>query len=576
MRIHSRFLLLTVPLIVGLLTAVILLERGTVEAPLVEHETDRLWRELDLANAVLSAGGGLPDDPRFAALELGGRLGTRVTLVAPDGRVLGDSGVPGGDVRDMANHADRPEVRAALRGQPETVQRFSATVGADLLYAAVLTEFGGEPVVLRLGLSLAPVQGALRDHRRSIYLMGAGALLLLLLGGGLLTRRLDHSLDSLERGVLALSDGDFGALPRSEGLAPELQSLAAALNRTAEEFGERMMELEGERAEVLALVDSIAEGVIALTEDARVFRMNRAAGELLEVTLPVPFAPIGTLVRNPALRDYLEESVVLPLPPREFSMGGRHLLISAHLLDGGGSVVTFLDVSDLRRMEKIRRDFVANASHELKTPLTSMRGFAETLLEGDTPEGLQEEFLNAIRKNTIRLQNLVDDLLDLSRLESGAWALVEEEVEVADAAREVWKEMGLGSDAPPTRFSIRGDGVALADSRALHQIFRNLFENAVRFTPPDGTLEVVVEPRGPELRIAVRDSGAGIPSTALPRIFERFYRVDAGRDRGAGGTGLGLAIVRHLVQSMGGEVGATSQLGQGTEIHFTLPAVDAS
>ena len=574
MTLRSRYLLFSIPVLIGALAAIVLIGGPIVETPLLDREGERLERELDLAESVLSTGVGLSPDPAVVALELAARLGTRVTLVAPDGTVLGDSGVPGGDVTNMANHAGRPEIQAALEGRDEMVRRFSATVGEELVYGAVLTEFAGGPVVLRLGLSLAPVQGAIESQRRLVYLVAALGLLLLLVGASMLARGFARSTESLERGVHALADGAFDSLPPSENLSADLQPLGQALERVAGEFRGRMRELEGERAEVLALVDSIAEGVIALTVDARVFRMNRAARDLLEVTQPVPFAPIGTLVRNPGLRDFLEESVLLPLPPREFEMGGRHLLTSAHLLDDGGAVITLLDVSELRRMEKIRRDFVANASHELKTPLTSMRGFAETLLDGDTPEPLQQEFLNSIRKNTIRLQNLVDDLLDLSRLEAGAWTIVEEEVEVAPVAREAWKEIGLLDTEAPIRFSIQGDGVALGDSRALQQIFRNLFDNALRFTPEGGSLEVTIEPRGPELRVSVRDDGVGIPSTSLPRIFERFYRVDAGRDRGAGGTGLGLAIVRHLVQSMGGEVGAQSQLGQGTEIHFTLPRVE--
>jgi signal transduction histidine kinase len=243
-------------------------------------------------------------------------------------------------------------------------------------------------------------------------------------------------------------------------------------------------------------------------------------------------------------------------------------------MEGGGSVVTLLDVTGLRHMEQVRRDFVANASHELKTPLTAMRGYAEMLLDGDPPEELRTRFLQAIRANTLRLQHLIDDLLDLSRLESGRWVAAEEEIEVAAAAREAWKEIVADYPSRRTAFIVEGDALAIADAPALHQIFRNLFDNSLRYTPDEGRIDVRVRRDGEFVQVVVKDSGSGIPSAALPRIFERFYRADPGRDRTAGGTGLGLSIVRHLVQSMKGEIRAESELGKGTVIHFTLPGVE--
>jgi signal transduction histidine kinase len=243
------------------------------------------------------------------------------------------------------------------------------------------------------------------------------------------------------------------------------------------------------------------------------------------------------------------------------------------LLPDGGSVVTILDVTKLRRMEEIRRDFVANASHELKTPLTAVRGFAETLLQGETPEELRRQFLDKILNNTLRMQYLVDDLLDLSRVESGTWIFAENEVDVARVAREVWDHLGPEQQPEDVEFGIEGDVLALGDEQALHLIFRNLFDNALRYTPKGGRIRVRVAYSGPAVQVSVEDSGSGIASSALPRIFERFYRADSGRDRETGGTGLGLAIVRHLVQSMGGKVSAESELGRGATIRFSLPRV---
>ncbi|CAN5767919.1 ATP-binding protein [soil metagenome] len=552
--------------------------RGSGDVQWAEAREDQVVRGWATAARLLETDAALGADTRRAALELGELLGLRVTLVDPSGRVLGDSGVPGGDVDNMENHAGRPEIRAALEGRLEVVQRRSPTQGVHSFYAAgPVTLSGDRPAVLRVATPRG-VEGEWGRAQVLLLLAGAGAVLILVgvVGAGGVDGPVRRSIRRLEGSSAKAGSGQLGGFPGPSELAPEFAGLGPSLQRMEDEFRGRMRELRRERDELLSLVDAIAEGVVALTEDARVLRMNRAAVELLEVPLPAPFAPIGTMIRQPHLRDHLEESVVLPLPPREFQVGDRHLLISAHLLDEGGSVVTILDVTDLRRMEKIRRDFVANASHEMKTPLTAMRGFAETLLDGDPPEVLRREFLGSIRTNSVRLQNLVDDLLDLSRLEAGAWPVQEEEVELADSAFAVWEELmqARGESAPD--FQVQGDAVALADGQALHLVFRNLLDNALRFTPDDGTVRVVISPGGPEVEVAVTDSGVGISSTALPRIFERFYRVDPGRDRAAGGTGLGLAIVRHLVQSMGGEVSAESQLGEGTTIRFTLPRVESS
>ncbi|MDE0393794.1 MAG: ATP-binding protein [Gammaproteobacteria bacterium] len=400
-----------------------------------------------------------------------------------------------------------------------------------------------------------------------------GGLVLLWAGGWLLQRGFSGAIRQVLDRVRQIA-GAAAAVPRGRRAMPaELEALEAAIHLAAEEVAKRTADLEGERDELQEIIDSIAEGVIALTLDARILRMNPAAAELLDVARPPVLAPIGTLVRHTELRDHLEESVMFPLAPREIQVGARHLRISSHLIQGRGSVVMFLDVTKLRLAEQVRKDFVANASHELKTPLTAVRGFAETLLEDDPPEALRREFLASIRKNTIRLQNLVDDLLDLSHLESGGWIPSEETVRVAGSAREVWAGLAPEQRAGGVHFSVQGDGVVLADPQALHQIFRNLYDNALRYTPAGGRIGVTIVPNGSYVRVTVTDSGTGISSGALPRIFERFYRADSGRGRDAGGTGLGLAIVRHLVQSMDGDVGAESELGRGTAIRFDLPGV---
>jgi len=254
--------------------------------------------------------------------------------------------------------------------------------------------------------------------------------------------------------------------------------------------------------------------------------------------------------------------------------GERHLAVTAQPLPAGGAVVVLLDISELRRLEGVRRDFIANASHELKTPLTAIRGYSETLLDPELPEAVRRQFTETLGAHARRLQQIVDDLLDLSRIESGRWSPEPASVSLADAAREAWT---YARQSAPAAYDFRLEVPEAcdrvhADPSALGQIFDNLFSNAIRYTPPGGAIEVTARPAGRFVEVAVRDSGAGIAAAQLPRIFERFYRADRARARAEGGTGLGLAIVKHLVEAHGGHVAAESELGRGTTIRFSLPA----
>jgi signal transduction histidine kinase len=282
-------------------------------------------------------------------------------------------------------------------------------------------------------------------------------------------------------------------------------------------------------------------------------------------------APIGSVIRHPELRDALKDSVKRPEQSGEIEVGDQHILLASRALDLGGSVTTLLDITDLRRMERVRSDFVANASHELKTPLTSIRGYAEALSEDDPPEEVRRKFLSSILHNTLRLQKLVDDLLDLSRLESGGWSAKTDRVPVLDAVREAW-DLVAAKESQKVSFEVHGEASVRGDREGLVHVLRNLLENAVRHTPPNGHVRVHIEPAPKGMvAIEVTDDGEGIPAQSLPRIFERFYRADSARARHVGGTGLGLAIVKHLVGAMRGQVSAESELGRGTTIRVQLP-----
>jgi len=476
----------------------------------------------------------------------------------------------------VENHRGRPEVQGALAGRVSYAQRTSATVDQPLLYAAVLARFRDTPVVLRVAAPLDNIDRTVARVRRTVTLTGLAAMAVALLLAYALSVGLARPLVVLADRARQLAAGDFSTrVPRGASVA-ELSELSSAFNRLADELQARLSELRRDRDEMGALIDTMAEGVIALDVGARVLRVNRSARSLLGLPSEIESgAPVGALVRQRELRDLLEESVVHSVQTREIRLDDHVLLAASRRLDLGGAVTTFLDITETRRLEQVRRDFVANASHELKTPLTAIRGYAEALLEDDPPENLRRDFLASIRNNSVRLQRLVDDLLDLSRLESGGWTAASTPVSVAEIARESWLQLVESGAHKDIELVVEGDRIVLADASGLAQVFRNLLENSVRHTEPGGTIHVAcTTPVAGTAEVAVSDDGEGIPSRALARIFERFYRADSSRARDLGGTGLGLAIVRHLVGAMGGEVWAESELGQGTTIRFTLPLED--
>ena len=405
-----------------------------------------------------------------------------------------------------------------------------------------------------------------------VGLAGLLAVLVALAAAYMISIALTSPLVLLAKRARQFSEGDY-SVRVPDAKVTELQDVADAFNALTTELQSRFTELGHEREETQTLIDCMAEGVIALSEDARVVRMNRSARALLELPDIPDLSPISSVIGDNKLRSIMEDSVIRPGNSDEVEVNGRHLLVSSRALDPGGAVTTFLDISEIRRLEQVRRDFVANASHELKTPLTSIRGYAETLLDDDPPEKLTLEFLTSIRKNTLRLEHLVEDLLDLSKLESGEWTGRRESVDTKEVAEEAWQVVRDIEDKDGIAFDILGDFSVMGDREGLFHVFRNLLENSIRHTDSGGSINVSMAlTQDSMVEVVISDDGEGIPAESLPRIFERFYRADSARARDFGGTGLGLAIVRHLVSEMGGEVVAESQLGQGTTVRFTVPA----
>ena len=574
MRIRIRYPLFAAFLgVIGLLVILILLLVSSgLRRELGLMVRADLERQLALGEWVAQEVGLVDLD--LLAREITDHIGYRVTFIDSEGSVLGDSYVEVGRLSEVENHYDRPEVQGLLVSG-ETVsfaERISETVDQSLLYAARLITLDGSSVIMRIAAPQTDIEQAVSGVQRTVALYGLLAMLFALAAAYMVSIALTRPLVLLAKRARQLSKGDYTVrVPDTK--VTELQDVANAFRLLTAELQSRFTELGHEREEMQTLIDCMAEGVIALSEDARVVRMNRSARALLELPDTPDCAPINSVVSDNKLRSVLEDSVIRPGNSDEVEVNGRHLLVSSRALDPGGTVTTLLDISEIRRLEQVRRDFVANASHELKTPLTSIRGYAETLLDDDPPEKLTLEFLTSIRKNTLRLEHLVEDLLDLSKLESGGWTGRRESVDTKEVAEEAWQQVvrdieGKGGIS----FDILGDLRVKGDREGLFHVFRNLLENSIRHTDSGGSINVSMAlTQDSMVEVVISDDGDGIPAESLPRIFERFYRADSARARDFGGTGLGLAIVRHLVSEMGGEVVAESQLGQGTTVRFTVP-----
>jgi signal transduction histidine kinase len=463
---------------------------------------------------------------------------------------------------------DLPEVTAALeRGRGVDTRRESPVAPGEL-HVAVKTGVR----VVRVSAPTAPLEAVVREARGAM--LGAAALALLF--GSLLAlvagRSIALPLTQITTAARAIAQDQLPRFPRS-GI-PDIDSLVQALRQMHRQTDDRFTALRAEQAASAALVESMVEGVIAADGRGRITTANVAARRLLGYDAGVALPDLPTLFRAKAAREVVDAvREGRPVQDRQLEVDGRTLLVNARPLGREGVVLVLHDLTELRRLENVRRDFVANVSHELKTPLTSISGYAETLLGDSADPATTERFLQTIVSNARRMQRLVDDLLDLSRIEAGRWQPRPEPVEVATTAREVITSLADRAQARGVTLDVLvpdDASVVYADPDALRQILTNLVDNSIRYAPRG---VVTCSARGLDggIEVAVSDDGTGISSEHLPRIFERFYRVDASRSRDEGGTGLGLAIVKHLTEAHGGRVAAESTIGRGTTIRCWFP-----
>jgi two-component system phosphate regulon sensor histidine kinase PhoR len=512
-------------------------------------------------------------DPYALAHTDGRALGHRVTLIGPDGVVVGDADFDRDGMKQLENHSTRPEVVAANSGALGVATRPSRSDGDDQLYVAVRTPLG----VARVSMPLISLATAISDARRAVMLAGAAALAIALLVAWSMSRTITQPLVELRNVARAIADGD---LQRRASLAApgELGDLALSLRELSVQLAARDAARRADEALLLQLTESLNEGVVGVDATRHVMRINETGRRILGVRDALPFSA-DLIPRDRALREALQAAFEGETTEgSEATLLGRTVNITARPLASGGAVLALLDLTRLRRLESVRRDFVANVSHELRTPLTIIGGFAETLVQDDPPPDRRRQFAERILGNTRRMQRIVDDLLDLSRIESGGWTpnpvRVDLEAVAGDviaAARDAASVKGVSLDA---KIHLRARQI-FADPTAIRQVIGNLVENAVRHTTA-GSVEIFSLMRDDGgVTVGVRDTGSGIAPEHLPRIFERFYRVDPGRSRDEGGTGLGLSIVKHLVDAHGGTVRAESAIGTGTTIAVHLPPATA-
>jgi two-component system phosphate regulon sensor histidine kinase PhoR len=531
--------------------------------------------------------------------------GARVWVLRNDGSVLADSATQiGASVISDASGQDKspseapPEFRQAMLTGEGRAIRHDAASNRDIVYLAIrlhppqsslsprpTAEAGdSEPVFLRLGLPLVEVDSAISVFRRRLWL---GSVVLLLFVGGaslFVARNVSKRIWQLKEFSRRVAAGDFRPLETAPG-GDELDELAHALNHTASQMDATIRVLTDERNRSAAILRSMIEGVAVISAQERVLFSNRAFSQILGVdTIAVEGRPLVEVVRQSDLLGIIKralagreeissEIVVGTVRPRSFAVTA-----SPVRADGPtGAVLVLHEITELRRLERVRQDFAANISHEFRTPLTAIQGFAETLLGGALEDASnRRRFVEIIRNHAARLARLTEDLLKLSRIEAGQLEieflpvsvdhLIEACLETARlkaAQRNLTLDVRVAPDLPLVR----------GDSNRLQEVLQNLLDNAVQYTLPGGRIELSASRVNDAVVLTVTDTGIGIPQAEQQRIFERFYRVDAARSREAGGTGLGLSIARHIVDAHGGQLWVESVVGEGSHFHFSIPVV---
>ncbi len=525
-----------------------------------------------------------PQKLRALSRELGKATDTRITIIDIAGRVLGDSHE---DPLRMSDHSDRPEFKPALEGGVGTSIRFSNTLGERMMYLAIPLNFEGNiKGVIRASIPVTFIDRELRSIEIKIAIAG---LIVAFFAAGislLVSRRISRPIEKMRSVAESISRGELGEKLSVESDSIEISALADSLNKMVAQLDERIRTITDQRNESEAVLSSMVEGVLAVDSQERFLSMNLAASKLIGIDLEeAEGRPIHEVVRNPDLLKFVSQTIKgSENAETNLAIGGENeKYLQAHgaiLHDSHGNavgaVIVLNDITRIRRLETIRRDFVANVSHELKTPITLIKGFVETLLEGamNNPEEA-ERFLKIISGHADRMNSIIEDLLSLSRLEldPGQSKVVLEEMGIKNVLESAIRDCEVkASKVNSSIHLICDEDIRVPINPPLFsQAIINLLDNALKYSEPESNIEVKASKENSEVLIAVQDWGSGIDSIHLPRLFERFYRVDQARSRKLGGTGLGLAIVKHITQAHRGKVSVKSTLGKGSCFSIHLP-----
>jgi len=545
-----------------------------VRARLVAREASALRAPLDNLSAW-----------EILAVDLARTADARLTIIRRDGSVLGDSETSLAELPRFENQARHPEVQQALDKGDGWGERSSPSMQHRTFYLAVaFGRDGAVSGVVRVSRPLGEVDRATADMRRLIIIGSMAALALALVFSSVVARRMSAAVGELTEAARRMTEGDLSVRTRIEG-HDELADLGHALDRLAGSLATTLGQLRAERDLQGRILEAMQEGVVVVDRDGRIALVNPALRSMLLVGADAVGKLLIETVRHAQLEDLLAAAREEPSEASrlEIELPGlkpRRLLVHAAPLSGDdeGLLFVLVDVTELRRLESLRRDFVANASHELRTPIAAVRSATETLRSGALHDpDVAARFVDIIERNAQRLQSLLEDMLELSKLESNEFKLKRERVELGSVVpivlalfreRAEKKAVRLGAELSRSASAVEGD------ARALEHVLSNLVDNAVKYCPAGTRVVVSASLQGDRIHLVVSDTGPGIPAEHLPRVFERFYRVDAGRSRELGGTGLGLSIVKHMVEAMRGKVWVESEVGRGSTFVVALPRAE--
>jgi two-component system phosphate regulon sensor histidine kinase PhoR len=565
----------------GLLLATIIVLGIIVLNRVEKHFLQQIEESLE-AKAILVRESleGEPKDPTLQerVLSLGSETGLRITLIAANGDVLADSEE---DPKKMDKHNTRPEVLEAQSTGTGAATRFSSTLHQSMMYVALRTESHPQGVAyVRVALPLSQVERQIAELRGLGWTGAAITALAAMILAFWLARYITRPLHELTAGAQSVAAGNFGHKVYVDGKS-EIGLLASTFNQMSERLANQIKELEEDRHQLRAILSGMMEGVMALDAEQRIVFANERASQFLEFQSSQAVGrKVYEVVRHRSLLEVTSRALSRPEPFQDEFTGpsGKSLIVHGTGLAGSpshGAVLVFYDASELRRLERLRQEFVANVSHELKTPLAVIKANIETLLEGAVEDREHRgRFLEQIASQAERLHALILDMLSLAQIESGAEVFQFHALSMNEAIRSCLERQRARAEAKKQQLEFTPaspDLAAWADEEAVGQILDNLVDNAIKYTPNGGIISLACEDEQTKVHIVVRDTGIGIAEVDLARIFERFYRVDKARSRELGGTGLGLAIVKHLVQAMHGAIQATSQVGKGTTFSIRLP-----